>query len=386
MRGNIDARTPPAALRADDVTVAQVLKDAGYATGLIGKWGLGEPQKNEQGLPRRHGFDYFFGYLKQGHAHNYYPSYLWRNETKVKLPNVLSTDPKLKNNVSEKKVVYSHDLFAKEALKFVREHQKQPFFLYLALTIPHANDEAGDKGMEVPDLGEYAKTDWPAPQKGYAAMVTRMDGDIGRLLALLRELQIEDNTLVIFTSDNGPHHEGGFNPDFFDSNGPLRGYKGGVTEGGIREPMIAFWPGHVPAGQTTDSPVYFGDMMQTFASLAGATAPAGGDGLDITPTLLGKQQPELANRFLYWEFDPPKGGVVAQSARWRHWKALRNPKTNKIELFDLTNDIGEKHNVAAANPEIAAKFKEYFRTARSDSRDWPMTAPTGAKKESNPSK
>jgi arylsulfatase A-like enzyme len=379
VRGNTEATTPAAALRADDVTVAQVLKDVGYATGLIGKWGLGEPQKNQQGLPRRHGFDYFFGYLKQGHAHNYYTNYLWRNESKVKLPNVISTDPALKHNVAEKKVQYSHDLFANEALKFVRDHQNEPFFLYLALTIPHANDEAGDKGMEVPDYGEYANRDWPEPQKGYAAMVARMDRDIGRLLDLLGELKLDDNTLVIFTSDNGPHHEGGFDPDFFDSNGPLRGYKGGVTEGGIREPMIARWPGHVPAGKTSDAPVYFADMMPTFAALSGGAAPAGIDGIDISPTLQGKDQPELSNRFLYWEFD--RDGVLAQSARWGQWKADRDPKSQKLELYDLANDVGESHNVAAEHPDIEAKFAEYFRTARSDSPDWPLKLRTGATKK-----
>jgi arylsulfatase A-like enzyme len=239
VRGNVDATSLPATLLAEDVTVASVLKDAGYKTGLIGKWGLGEPQKNAQGLPGRHGFDFFYGYLKQGHAHNYYPDYLWQNTEKVKLPNVVSDDPALKHNVSSKRVEYSHDLFAEQALKFVRDHKDQPFFLDLSFTIPHANDEAGDKGMEVPSLGEYENKDWPAPQKGYAAMVTRMDGDIGRLFALLKELKIDDNTLVIFTSDNGAHQEGGFNPRFFDSSGPFRGFKGNVTDGGIHEPMIA---------------------------------------------------------------------------------------------------------------------------------------------------
>ncbi|HVT26910.1 MAG TPA: sulfatase-like hydrolase/transferase, partial [Lacipirellulaceae bacterium] len=216
----------------------------------------------------------------------------------------------------------------------------------------------------------YANEDWPEPQKGYAAMVTRLDGYIGRLFDLLRELKLDDNTLVIFTSDNGPHHEGGFNPDFFDSNGPFRGYKGGVTEGGIREPMIARWPGHVPAGKTTDSPVYFADVMPTLAALGGGTAPAGIDGLDFSPTLLGSKQPELADRFMYWEFD--HNGLVAQSARWNKWKALRNPKTGAIGLYDLSKDAGEEHDVAKQHPDIVAKFKDYFRTARTDSPDWPV--------------
>jgi arylsulfatase A-like enzyme len=175
VRGNMPATEPGAALLPQDVTVARVLKDSGYTTGLIGKWGLGEPQGNKQGLPRKQGFDYFFGYLKQGHAHNYYTDYLWRNESKVKLPNVTSKDRKFKGNVAEKKVQYSHDLFAADALKFVRDHKDGPFFLDLSFTIPHANDEAGDKGMEVPSYGQYADLDWPDPQKGHADMISWMD-------------------------------------------------------------------------------------------------------------------------------------------------------------------------------------------------------------------
>jgi arylsulfatase A-like enzyme len=372
-------------LRADDVTIASVLKDAGYATALIGKWGLGDPQQAPDGLPRRHGFDYFFGYLRQGHAHNYYTDYLWRNEEKVKLPNVISKDPALKHNVAEKKVQYTHDLFAEEGLKFVREHKDGPFFLYWALTIPHANDEAGDRGMEVPEYGEYANLDWPEPQKGHAAMISRMDRDIGRMLALLKELGIDDNTLVIFTSDNGPHREGGNDPDFNDSNGPLRGYKGNVTEGGIREPFIARWPGHVPAGKTNASPITFADMLPTLADIGSGQTPAGLDGVDIAPSLAGKTQPALAERFLYWEFY--KDGVQAQSSRWRHWKAVRDPQSKKIELYDLTTDIGESHDVAAEHPDVVKKFEEFFGTARTESRDWPMKAekaPSGkAKKNKN---
>ena len=378
VRGNTPAADPGAALLASDVTVARVLKDAGYKTGLIGKWGLGEQTNNKQGLPRKQGFDYFFGYLRQGHAHNYYTDYLWRNESKLKLPNVISTDPALKGNVAEKKVQYSHDLFAEDALKFVRDHRDGPFFLDLSFTIPHANDEAGDKGMEVPDYGEYANLDWPEPQKGHAAMISRMDGDVGRLLALLHELKLDDNTLVIFTSDNGPHKEGGNDPDFNDSNGPLRGYKGNVYEGGIREPFIARWPSRVPAGKTSDSPITFADMMPTLAALCGGKTPAKIDGLDFSPTLFGSEQPELADRFLYWEFD--RDGVQAQSSRRNKWKAVRDAKTKKIELFDLSADIGEKHDLAKDHPEIVTKFEKYFHTARTDSREWPMKPPAGRPK------
>jgi arylsulfatase A-like enzyme len=182
---------------------------------------------------------------------------------------------------------------------------------------------------------------------------------------------------VIFTSDNGPHKEGGNNPDFNDSNGPLRGYKGNVTEGGIREPFIARWPGKIAAGKTSSAPITFADMMPTFAALANAKAPAKLDGLDFSPTLFGSDQPELSDRFLYWEFD--HDGVQAQSSRRGKWKAVRDRKTKKIELYDLSTDIGEQQDLAGQHPDIVARFQRFFSTARTDSREWPVKAPAARK-------
>lgn len=369
VRGNGDATKPGLALEAGDTTVASILQDVGYTNGIIGKWGLGEETHNTAGLPRNQGFDYFFGYLKHGHAHNYYPAFLWRNETRVSLPNVLSNDPAHKGNVAVKKVEYSHDLCADEGLEFVRAHHDQPFFLYLAFTIPHVNNEAGDEGMEVPDYGEYGDRDWPESQKGHAAMITRMDRDIGRLLALLDELNLADNTLVIFASDNGSQTVGGFDADFYNSGGPLRGYKGNLTEGGIRIPFIARWPGQVPAGRTTDSPIYFADVMPTLAALTGASTPPQIDGVDFLPTLLGSNQPELSDRFFYWEWN--RGGLRSQAARWRNWKAIRDPQTDSLELYNLTADVGETRDLAKKRPNIAAKLSNYIRTARTESPHWP---------------
>jgi uncharacterized sulfatase len=373
IRGNREAAMPGAALAENDITVAQVLKDAGYATGAIGKWGLGETTRNQQGLPWKKGFDFFYGYLRHGPAHNYYPDHLWRNESTEQLPNVISQNPAYKGNVADRKVQYSHDLFADEALNFVRDHKDGPFFLYLAFTIPHANNEAGKNGMEVPDYGSYAKTDWPNSEKGKAAMISRMDGDIGRLLALLKELRIEEKTLVMFASDNGPpENEGGRLPEFNDSNGPLRGFKGEVTEGGIRVPFIARWPGYVPAGVTSELPIGLVDVMPTLAHLAEGNTPSGIDGVNFGPTLAGTQQPEMTNRFLYWEWG--KNGVHAQAARWNQWKSVRYPKTKKIELYNLATDVGESRNVAVEHPGLVAKFNKYFATARSASREWPVIA------------
>ncbi|WP_152099126.1 arylsulfatase [Lacipirellula parvula] len=377
VRGNGDASMPGLSLLASDVSLPRVMKDAGYATGLIGKWGLGDVGKAQAGLPTRQGFDYFFGYLRHGHAHNYYPAFLWRNESKVKLRNGPTKGLAADRGTSAKKVEYSHDLFAEEALKFVREHADEPFFLTVAFTIPHCNNEAGANGMETPSYGKYADRDWPEPLKGYAAMMERMDGDVGRLLALIKELGIDDKTLVIFASDNGaPRDEGGFDAEFFDANGPFRGFKGHVTEAGIRIPLIACWPGHVPAGETTATPVYFADVMPTFAALAGGAAPQQTDGKDFSPSLAGKDQPELADRFFYWEFD--KLDLQQQGSRWNNWKAIRDPKSGAIELYDLATDVGETTNLAAEHPDIVARFAEFFRTARTDSPYWPVTAESKA--------
>ena len=246
VRGN--ARVP---LQPGDRILPQFLKTRGYQTALMGKWGLGEP--GTTGAPNRKGFDHFFGYLNQRHAHNYYPSHLWKGEQKVSLDNIVPNEDATGAGISTNKLTYSHDLIFQEAMQFVKAHTGQPFFLYLPLTIPHANNEAKGKGMEVPSLGDYAAKDWPAPQKAHAAMISHMDRDIGRLFLQLQTLKIEEDTIVFFTSDNGPHKEGGNDPEFNDSNGPLRGIKRSLHEGGIRVPMIVKWPGKIHGGVVNDT-------------------------------------------------------------------------------------------------------------------------------------
>ena len=368
VRGN-SAQPLVQSIRADDVTIAQVLKPAGYTSALIGKWGLGDLGTSEAGLPTRHGFDLFFGYLNQSHAHNSYPSFLVRNETKVPLANIVPDERPNGTGVSSNKAVFAEDLFIREALDFVRASRAKPFFLCFTPTIPHANNESKPLGLEVPDLGEYAKRDWPESAKAYAAMVTRLDRDVGQILDLLKELGLEQNTLVIFTSDNGPHREGGNDPDFFHSSGPLRGIKRDLYEGGMREPTIARWPGHVPAGATSAAPWYFADVLPTFAEFAGAKTPAGLDGVSVAPALLGRAQPALAERFLYWEFYE---GGFKQAARRRNWKAVRPKLDGPIEIYDLTNDLGEKHDVAAQRPDVVAEFEKFLRTAHIDAPEWPV--------------
>ena len=368
-----------------DVTVAELLKQQGYATALVGKWGLG--MEDSPGAPWKQGFDYFFGYLGQGHAHNYYPKFLMRLGDRVPLRNEMvessryyrSSDIGM-SGVATKRVDYSHDFLMEEALGWLDGHADQPFFLYLALTIPHANNEAGDRegggdpgmanvdadlgdhreriGMEVPDAGIYKDKDWPGPQKGTAAMISYMDADIGRLFEALKQHGVDENTLVFFTSDNGPAKEGGNDPFFFDSNGPLQGYKRSLHDGGIRVPMIVRWPGKTPAGGTSDLIWYFADFLPTVAELVDFESPAGIDGVSVLGTLLGAEQ-ERVDRFLYWGGTPGN----AEAVRWGKWKAVREGPDEPIELFDLSNDPGEETDVAADNAEVVKTIREYLATA-----------------------
>jgi len=370
VRGN--ANVP---LRPSDVTVAELLKQAGYTTGIIGKWGLGEADST--GIPNRQGFDYWFGYLNQRHAHNYYPKFLWRNEQKVELANEVNHNiggrDRTPGGVATKRVEYSHDLFAKEALRFVEKNKDNTFFLYLPFTIPHANNEAGNKGMEVPSYGPYTDKDWPDPQKGHAAMITRMDGDIGRLMAKLKMLGLDENTFVFFSSDNGPHKEGGADPAFFNSSGPLRGYKRALYEGGIRVPTIARWPGKIKAGSVTNHISAFWDFLPTCCDLAGINTPEDIDGISMLPTLLGQSSKQKKHEFLYWEFHEQG---KRQAVRMGDWKGIRqnvakNPNS-PIELYYLKNDIGEQNNVAKQHPQIVAKIEDLMRSARTPSEHWPL--------------
>jgi arylsulfatase A-like enzyme len=357
-------------LRPTDVTVAELLRQAGYTTGIVGKWGLGEPQTT--GIPNQKGFDHWFGYLNQLHAHNYYPDYLWRNEEKVPLANeVKPINPP--GGVATKRVQYSDDLFTADALQFLEWSKDRPFFLYLAYTIPHANNEAGKNGMEVPSYGPYANKDWPEPQKGHAAMITRMDADIGRLFARLKSLGLDDKTLVLFSSDNGPHKEGGADPNFFDSNGPLRGNKRDMYEGGIRVPLIARWPGRIARGTGTDHVCAFWDFLPTCCELAGVTPPEGIDGISFLPTLLGRPENQKKHSYLYWEFHEQG---KKQAVRLGRWKGVRlnvaKDPDGPIELYDLTTDPGEEEDTADQHADIVQQIAEIMKTARTPSEHWPL--------------
>jgi arylsulfatase A-like enzyme len=332
---------------ADTFTVAHLMKRAGYTTGLIGKWGLGYP--GSVSTPDKMGFDYFFGYNCQAKAHEYYPEYLWRNNDKVMLGGKS----------------YSHDLMADDALEFVRSNKARPFFLYLAFTIPHAK-------LQVPDLGAYANETWPEPEKKFAAMITRMDKDIGRLMSLLRELGLDEKTLVFFASDNGAMEgaaegKGGHKASFFQSSGPLRGVKRDMYEGGLRSPSIARWPGKIKAGATSQQVWTFWDFLPTMAELVGTPLSTKLDGISILPALL--EAKTLEHPPLYFEFHE-RG--FTQAARMGDWKAVRLGSKKPIELYDMKTDLAEKHDVAADHPKVVQRFADFLKSARADSALWPV--------------
>jgi arylsulfatase A-like enzyme len=367
IRGN----APNLALAPQDTTAAELLKKAGYHTCLIGKWGLGD--EGSAGVPQKKGFDEFVGYLNQTHAHDYYTDHLFRYapmsgfEGRQELP----------ENWSGKKGLYIPDLFTMAALNFLRmnkpdaQKQSHPFFLFLTTIVPHANDEEGHRsgnGMQVPSDAPYSDEAWPQVEKNKAAMITRMDRDIGTILAKLKESKLEESTIVIFSSDNGAHKEGGVDPKFFNSTGGLRGIKRDLYEGGIRIPLIVRWPGKIKPGQTTSQVCAFWDFMPTFAELAGVKSPEKLDGISIVPTLRGQPQTNQ-HAFLYWEFHE-RG--FQQALRMGDWKAVRLQPEGPLELYDLKTDQGEKSNVATNNLAIVARLEGILKTARTDSPDWPI--------------
>ncbi len=323
-------------------TVARMLQQAGYRTACIGKWGLGGPAST--GAPNRQGFDYFFGYTGHGQAHEYYPDHLWRNTQRVELGGK----------------AYSHDLIVQESLQWIREHRAEPFFLYQPFTIPHAN-------LQVPDLGPYANENWSPPAKAIAAMITRMDRDVGRLIDLLEELGIDDKTVVFFAGDNGPDR-GGLR-EFFKSSDGLRGAKRGMYEGGLRIPMIVRWPGRVPAGRVSAEPWAFWDVLPTCAELAGGVVPpeVKPSGLSVVPALLGGPMPQ--RDFFYWEIHEPWS---SRAVRFGDIKAVRPAWTAPVEIYDLKTDTAEARDLAGERPDLVAQSERWFAAGHVDAKLWPI--------------
>ena len=343
-------------IAAETITVAKVLKRAGYITAVVGKWGLGGP--GSSGVPNKQGFDHWFGYLCQRKAHSYYPEYLWKNGKKIIL----------EKNKAGKKGTYSHDLFTAEAMDFIRQNRNRRFFLYLPYTIPHTR-------YEIPSTEPYSDRPWAKKEKVHAAMITRMDRDIGRTMNLLKKLNIDEKTIVFFSSDNGAAQrwEGRF-----DSSGLLRGRKRDMYEGGIRTPLVVKWPGKIKPAAESDHISAFWDFLPTCAELAGVSAPENIDGISMVPTLLGRDDRQKRHKFLYWEFFHWKKGFYL-AVRMGDFKVVRLSPTGPLELYNLKTDIAEKNNIAAEHPEIIAEIEAYLKTARTDSPHWPIMPPKNNK-------
>lgn len=335
-------------LIGNEPTVASVLKQAGYATGVSGKWGIGEP--TSQATPTQMGFDEWLGYLNQNHAPYYYTHFLWRNQEKMPIP----------ENRNGDREVYSNDLMRDFALDFIRDHREGPFFLYLPFTIPHAL-------MEVPSVGEYADKNWPEDAKIYAAMVSRLDGYLGEIVEELERLGLTENTLVFFTSDNGA--VGNERTEFLDSAARMRGSKGTVYEGGLRVPLVAKWPKMIEAGGSDDTPWMFIDVAPTLAELSGASLPLDLDGVSLLPTLLGERQDGLSERFLYWEYPRRR---LWQAGRSGKWKAVRYGMDGATELYDLEADPQESEDVSSRNTELVQEFEKWFNAEHIPSPHWPV--------------
>jgi len=355
-------------LPAESFTIAEMLKTKGYVTGAFGKWGLGFI--DTEGDPNAQGFDEFYGYNCQRLAHNYYPAYLWHNHEKIFLH----------ENDSGKRGAYSADLIHKAALNFIEKNRDKHFFLYYPTTIPHAElfakeeymqkfrgkyePEKSFKGVDDgPDfrLGPYGSQ--PEAHAAFAAMITQLDDYIGEILNKLEELGIAGNTIVIFTSDNGPHQEAGADPDFFNSNGHLRGYKRDLYEGGIRVPMLVRWPGKIKAGTITDHLSAFWDVMPTLAELTGAEVPENIDGISFLPTLLDRKR-QKQHDYLYWEFHEQGGKIAVRTGNWKGVKLNVNKDPQaKIELYDLSKDPGETTDVSSAYPDVVNRINDIIKQA-----------------------
>lgn len=366
--GDAEGQQP---LLPDTLTLGRAMQEAGYQTACIGKWGLGGP--GSTGAPQNQGFDHFFGYLCQRQAHNFYPTHLWDDDQKLEL------EGNVWKNLTGPH--YAHDLMSEDALQWTAERGEDPFFLLLTYTIPHLALQVPEDSM-APYIGEWEDPPYeggkgylphPTPRAAYAGMVSRMDRDIGRLLAQLKEMGVDENTLVIFTSDNGATYDiGGAHSEFFRSNGDLRGAKGSVYEGGLRVPMIARWPGNIAEGEVTDAVGAFWDLMPTLLEVAGSDPVSEElDGTSLLPVLRGEAVAH--ERTLYWEFP---GYGSQQALRQGNWMLVRRQLSKKkkttTELFDLANDLSQTTDIAAEHPELVEKMLLCMEAEHIPSAEFPL--------------
>ncbi len=379
IRGNKTATGNRTYLRDTVVTIAEVMKEAGYATGAFGKWGLGEV--GTEGDPNRQGFDEFYGFNSQGLAHSYYPDFLWHNDQQVIL----------ERNHPDKKVDYAPTLIHEQVLNFIDKHKDTTFFIYYPTIIPHAElvapetymekfrgkllpEKSYDAGVNYGDprykTGGYEKQ--PEGHAAFAAMITLLDDQVGEILDRLKEYGLDNNTIVIFTSDNGPHLEGGADPDFFNSNGPYRGYKRDLYEGGIREPMLVRWPDRITAGSKTEHISAFWDIMPTLAEIVQVNTPEHIDGISFLPTLTGNGA-QQEHDYLYWEFHERGGRQAVRKGKWKY--VVHNAmdmKKRTAELYDLNTDSGETNDIAGNHPEVVAELQALMDKSRVTSPEFPF--------------
>ncbi len=353
------------------ITIAEILKSEGYATAAIGKWGLGKT--GSEGDPNNQGFDLFYGFNCQRHAHNHYPRFLIKNQDTVWL------EGNTRELTGEQ---YSQDLFIEEALQFIKNNKNMPFFLYLPFAIPHLSIQVPEESLEE-YKGSIQEEDYkhrgylqhPFPRAGYAAMITHMDKGIGQIMALLEELNIEDNTLIIFTSDNGPTYNrlGGSDSEFFKSAGLFRGLKGSIYEGGIRVPFIASWPGKIKPGTTSDHICAFQDILPTLSEVAGVSEknPDDIDGISFAPTLLGKDNQE-EHEYLYMEFASYGGQKMVRMGDCKGVRQNMFKDSLQIELYNLSDDIGEQNDVSEQHPEMVEQIRKIMKEARTPSKEFPF--------------
>lgn len=353
------------------VTFSMLLKKAGYTTAAFGKWGLGFITTS--GDPQRKGFDEFYGYNCQTLAHNYYPDHLWQNHEKIDLSGNLKYDS-----------AYSADLIHEQAMQFLKADHDKPFLLFLPYTLPHADvflphdsvynyyvKKFNEQPVEIKSTDREAHHFDPYPHAAFAAMVARLDRYTGDIMQAVEEKGIAGNTIIIFTSDNGPHRENGGDPDFFNSNGIYRGIKRDLYEGGIRVPFIAYQPGITKPGTVNNTPFAFWDLFNTFLDIAGTSMSKQTDGFSILPSIKGQQQ--QTHPYLYWEFHESGG---RQAVRMGNWKGVRlnvNKEQHPVlELYDLQKDPSEKNNLAAKYPAIVKQIEKIMAEAHQRNEDWPL--------------
>ena len=359
-------------LETSTITLAEMLKESGYTTGAFGKWGLGYP--GSEGDPNNQGFDTFFGFNCQRLGHHYYPHHLWHNQTKVML----------EGNEGKKTGQYAPDVIHEHALKFLEENKDKPFFMYYPSIIPHAELFAPEKYIAkyrdkflpekkykgVDDGKRFRQGGYGSQEEchaAFAAMINVLDDEVGEIVAKLKELGIYENTIIIFTSDNGPHQEGGADPDYFDSNGKFKGYKRDLYEGGIRIPMIAVWDGKIKAGQVTDHVSAFWDVLPTFSEIVGAKTPGNIDGISFLPTLTGEGE-QQQHEYLYWEFHERGGRRALRKGDWKlvQYNVLKPEKTT-TKLYNLVQDPGEEKDLSKENKELFDEMLNLLNNARTES-------------------